>query len=133
MLRAYFFKLLRSPFLYAWTLAVFGLCLFFANDYLGGSNGLGGDDVYSDMHLLPEMKGYRKAFIIFGALPFAANSANDWISKAIINCVTRKSALNYAVLNIAACFVSPLLTVFAALCYVILIIGDLRNTLCDKN
>ena len=112
MLRSYFFKLLRSPFLYAGMICVLGLCLFYANDYLGGSNGLGGADVYSDMHLLLELKGYRKAFIIFGAIPFAANYADEWNSKAIINCVTRKSALNYAASNIAVCFISALLTVF---------------------
>ena len=111
MLRSHFFKLLRSPFLYAGMICVLGLCLFYANDYLGGSNGLGGADVYSDMHLLLEMKGYRKAFIIFGAIPFAANFADEWNSKAIINCVTRKSAFNYAASNITICFISALLTV----------------------
>lgn len=115
MFRSYFFKLLRSPFLYAGMICVLGLCVFYANDYLGGSNGLGGADVYSDMHLLLENKGYRKAFIIFGAIPFAANFADEWNSKAIINCVTRKSTLNYAVSNIAVCFISALLTVFIPL------------------
>ncbi len=112
MLRSYFFKLLRSPFLYAGMIGVFGLCLFGANESLGGSKGLGGADVYSDIHLLLEMKGYRKAFIVFGAIPFAANFADEWNSKAIINCITRKSALDYAVSNIAVCFISAFLTVF---------------------
>lgn len=112
MLRSYFFKLLRSPFFYAGIICVLGLCLFYANDHLGGSKGLGGADVYSDMHLLLEIKGYRKAFIIFGAIPFAANFADEWNSKAIINCVTRKSSFGYAASNIAVCFLSSLLTVF---------------------
>ncbi len=112
MLRSYFFKLLRSPFLYAGMICVLGLCLFGAYDSLGGSKGLSGSDVFSDMHLLLEMKGYRKAFIIFAAIPFAANFADEWNSKAIINCITRKSALSYAVSNVTVCFVSSLLTVF---------------------
>lgn len=112
MFGSYFFKLLRSPFLYVGMICVLGLCVFYANDYLGGSNGLGGADVYSDMHLLLENKGYRKAFIIFGAIPFAANFADEWNSKTITSCVTRKSAFNYAVSNIAVCFISALLTVF---------------------
>ena len=112
MLRSYFVRQLRSPAFYAGMIGVFGLCVFGANEGLGGSKGLGGADVYSDMHLLLEMKGYRKAFIIFAAIPFAANFCDEWNSKATINCITRKSALNYALSNITACFVSALLTVF---------------------
>lgn len=112
MLRSYFFKLLRSPFFYAGMALVLGLCVFYANDYLGGEHGLGGVDVFTDMHLLLESKGYRKAFVIFAAIPFAANFADEWNSKAIINCVTRKNAFNYAASNVAVSFISALLTVF---------------------
>lgn len=112
MLRSHFFKLLHSPFLYAGMISVLGLCLFGANESLGGSKGLGGADVYSDMHYLLEGTGYRKAFIIFGAIPFAANFADEWNSKAIINCVTRKSAFGYALSNVTVCFISAFLTVF---------------------
>lgn len=112
MLKSYFFKLLRSPYLYVGMALTLGLCVFYANDYLGGAHGLGGADVYSDMHLLLEMKGYRKAFVIFAAIPFAANFADEWNSKAITNCVTRKSSFDYAASNVAVCFISALLTVF---------------------
>lgn len=61
------------------------------------------------------MKSYRKAFIIFGAIPFAANFADEWNSKAIINCVTRKDTFDYSVSNIAVCFISALITVFVPL------------------
>ena len=47
MLRAYFFKLLRSSYLYVGMALVLGLCVFYANDYLGGEHGLGGADVFT--------------------------------------------------------------------------------------
>lgn len=109
MLRSYFFKLLRSPFLYAGIIGVFGLCLISTNELWGGA------DVMMDMHLLLEVEGYRKAFVIFAAIPFAANFADEWNSKTITNCVSRKGALNYAVSNAVACFISALLSVFIPL------------------
>ena len=115
MLRSYLFKLLHSSFLYAGMIGVFGLCLLGANDSLDGIKGFGGYDVYTDMNLMLEMKGYRKAFIVFGAIPFAANFADEWNSKTITNCVSRKNASCYAVSNIMACFMSALVTVFIPL------------------
>ncbi len=91
MLRSYIFKLLHSPFLYAGIIGVFGLCLLSKNGFMEAR------DVFADMHLLLEAQGYRKAFIVFGAIPFAANFADEWNSKTIINCISRKSAFDYAV------------------------------------
>lgn len=109
MLRSYYFKLLHSPFLYVGIIGVFGLCLISTNEYLVGA------DVYVDMHLLLEMEGYRKAFIVFAAIPFASNFADEWNSKAITNCVSRKSTPNYAVTNVLYCYISALLAVFIPL------------------
>lgn len=109
MLRSYFFKLLRSPFLYAGLTGVFCLCLLSKNEFVRGG------DVFTDMHLMLEIQSFRKAFIVFGAIPFAANFADEWNSKAIINCVSRKSAVNYAVSNVTVCFISALVTVFVPL------------------
>lgn len=115
MLRSYFCKLLRSPYTYAGMLCIMGLCIFASFESLDTFKGLGGNDVYDDMQILLDFKGYRKAFIIFGAIPFASNFADEWNSKATINFVTRKDAANYAASNVAACFISSLLTVFIPL------------------
>lgn len=109
MLRSYIFKLLHSPFLYSGIIGVFGLCLLSKNELWDGI------DVFSDMHFLLEAQGYRKAFIVFGAIPFAANFADEWNSKTVTNCISRKSVFDYAVSNIAACFISAFTTVFIPL------------------
>ena len=115
MIRSYIFKLLRSPYLYGSMAVILGFCLFFANAELGGMHGLNGGNVCSDIHHLLQVAGYQRYFIVFGAIPFAANFADEWGSKAIINCVTRRNASKYAVSNIVVCFISTLVTVFVPL------------------
>ena len=115
MIRSYIFKLLHSPYLYAAMAGILGLCLFFANAELGGKKGLNGIDVCTDITLLLQVNGYQRAFIVFGAIPFAANFADEWSSKTITNCVTRKGSFDYAVSNVAVCFISTLVTIFVPL------------------
>lgn len=115
MIRSYIFKLLRSPYLYAAMAGILGLCLFFANAELGGKKGLNGIDVCTDIAILLQVNGYQRFFIVLGAIPFAANFADEWNSKAIINCVTRKSAFDYAVSNVVVCFISTVVTIFVPL------------------
>ncbi len=110
MLKAYFFKLVHSPFLYAGIIGVFGLCLIHAK-----SNLWEGVDVLTDLRILLDVEGYRKAFIVFAALPFAANFSDEWNTKTTTNCVTRKCAFTYAVSNFTSCFISALVTVFIPL------------------
>lgn len=112
MIKSYFFKLLHSPYFYAGMMCVLGLCVFSSIESLDTGKGLNGADTYTDMQILLGLKGYRRAFIIFGAIPFAANFADEWNSKTITNCVTRKSVLNYAVSNAVVCFGSSILSVF---------------------
>lgn len=115
MIRSYIFKLLRSPYLYVAMIGILGLCLLVANAELGGRKGLNGMDVCSDIVFLLQLYGYRRFFIVLGAIPFAANFADEWVSKAIINCVTRKSSFDYAISNVVVCFISTLVTVFVPL------------------
>ncbi len=115
MIRSYIFKLLHSPYLYAAMAGILGSCLFFANAELGGKKGLNGIDVCTDITLLLQVNGYQRAFMVFGAIPFAANFADEWSSKTIINCVTRKGSFDYAVSNVAVCFISTLVTIFVPL------------------
>lgn len=115
MTRSYIFKLLRSPYLYGAMAVILGFCLFIANAELGGMHGVNGGDVHTDICLMLDANGYRKIFVVLGALPFAANFADEWNSKTIINCVTRKSAVNYSVSNVITCFFSTVITVWVPL------------------
>lgn len=115
MKRSYIFKLLHSPYLYGTMTVILGFSLIMMNAQLGGRQGLMGQDVHTDIELLLQSDGYRKHFVVLGAIPFAANFADEWSSKTIINCVTRKSAVVYSVSNVIACFFSTLMTVFVPL------------------
>lgn len=107
MLRSYFYKLLRQPQFYLGLAGVLATCVFVVN--MGFVRGI---DIQTDVTLMLYFGGYRKVFVIFGALPFAANFADEWNSGVTMSAVTRKSARKYAASNIFMCYFSALLTVF---------------------
>lgn len=115
MIRSYIFKLLRSLYLYAAMAGIPGSCLFLANAELGGKKGLNGIDVCTDIAILLQVNGCQRFFIVLGAIPFAANFADEWTFKVIINCVTGKGSFDYAVSNVAVCFISTVVTIFVPL------------------
>lgn len=117
MTRSYIFKLLHSPYLYGAMAVILGFCLLIDNISLGGKQGLNGTDVYVDILLLLQVDEYRKFFVILGSLPFAANFADEWNSKTVTNCVTRKSVLSYSVSNVTVCFISTFVTIFIPLVF----------------
>lgn len=107
MLRSYFYKLFRQPQFYIGLAGVLATCFLVINT--GFHPGV---DIMTDAGLLLRSGGYRKLFVIFGALPFAANFADEWNSGVTMSAITRKSAWKYAVSNAFMCFFSALLTVF---------------------
>lgn len=107
MLKAYFYKLIRSPLFFIGIIGVVGICSLrlLPSAFKGG-------DVLMEMEIIRSLDGYRKIFVILGALPFAANFSDEWNCQVTTNCVTRKSARKYSVANITMCYISALATVF---------------------
>lgn len=107
MFRAYFYKLIRSPLFYIGITGVVGICCLRLMP-----SAFKGIDVLMEMELLTALDGFRKMFVIVGALPFAANFSDEWNSMITTSCITRKSVRKYAVSNVVMCYISSLATIF---------------------
>lgn len=107
--RAQFYKLIRNPLFYVAIIATALLC---ATRLLPGKYGMRGADVYMEIGLLLDIATVRKMIAILGALPFAANFADEWTSRVTIGCISRCGTNRYAISNVVICFVSSLATVF---------------------
>lgn len=107
MLKAYFYKFIRSSLLYIGIIGVVGICSLrlLPSAFKGG-------DVLMEMELIRSLDGYRKVFVILGALPFAANFSDEWNCMVTTNCITRKSVEKYSAANVVMCYISALVTVF---------------------
>lgn len=107
MFRTYFYKLIRSPLFYIGIVGVIAICSLrlMPSAFKGG-------DVLMEMEIIRSLDGYRKMFVILGALPFAANFSDEWNCMVTTNCVTRKSAKKYSVANVVMCYISAFATVF---------------------
>lgn len=110
MIKSYFFKLFHSPIFYLTPLAVFAVSLY--SVFYGGHTFA---DILSEIDYLISFEFFRKMFVLLAALPFASNFANEWNSKAVINCITRKKTGNYAFCNAAVCYLSAFAVIFAGL------------------
>ena len=107
MLRAYFYKLVRSPLFYIGIIGIIGICSLRLLP-----SAFKGIDVMSEMMIIRWLDGYRKLFVILGALPFAGNFSDEWNSMIMTNCITRKSAKKYSAANAVMCYISAFATVF---------------------
>lgn len=107
MFRAYFYKLIRSPLFYIGIAGVVGICCLRLMP-----SAFKGIDVLMEMELLTALDGFRKMFVIVGALPFTANFSDEWNSMITTSCITRKSVRKYAVSNVVMCCISSLATIF---------------------
>ncbi len=107
MFKAYTYKLLRSPLLYVGIIGVAVLC---CTEYLDGDFGHGTVQYHVSVFL--GLAKYRKSIAVFGALPFAANFADEWTSGVTKDCIARKGMKKYAAANLIFCWFSAILTVF---------------------
>ena len=115
MFRAYFYKLLRSPLFYLAFAATLALSFYY---YM--TRGHDHINILEDLTSFISFQDYRKIFVIFAALPFTSNFADEWNSKTVVNCVTRKKSYNYAVTNIVMCYISAFAAVFLGLAVYVL-------------
>ena len=70
--------------------------------------------VWDEFDILIGLESYRNMLVLIAALPFAANFTDEWNAKVTANCVTRKSAEDYACANVIMCFISAFMTVFVS-------------------
>lgn len=107
MVKAYCYKSIRSLLFYIGVFGVVGICSLRLLP-----SAFKGSDVLMEMEIIRSLDGYRKIFVILGALPFAANFSDEWNSMVTMNCITRKSVKKYSVANVVMCYISALSTVF---------------------
>lgn len=110
MIRAYVYKLLRSPVVY---LCVFGVIAICSTRFIDRSTSA--SDVLGEMDILLDIDAFRKIITIFGAVPFAANFSDEWINAAANHCIVRCGLRRYAISNVVVCAVSSFLTVFVGM------------------
>ena len=127
MMRANLFKLIHSPMFYLSPLAVLAISLY---------NAFYGVHTFSNLLLkidyLISFEFYRKLFILFAALPFSSNFADEWNSKVITNCISRRNVRVYAVSNITICFLSAFAVVFAGM-MIYVFVQSAQMPLYDEN
>jgi hypothetical protein len=107
MIRAYGYKLLRSPLWLTGILGVAALCCTNFWNY-----GVFSGDVVKHINVFFNIGVYRKAMTVFAALPFAGNFAEEWTNGVTVSCTVRRGVRRYAAANFFCCFVSALVTVF---------------------
>ena len=107
--RAQFYKLIRNPLFY---IGIVGIALLCATKWLPGRYASRGADVRFEISYMLDITTVRKMIAILGALPFAANFADEWTSRVTIGCISRCGVKRYAVSNVVICFVSSLAAVF---------------------
>lgn len=112
MYRAYIRKLLRSPLFYIGIVGVLAICFTrtFQIKNLGHAK-----DVLREVEHLLYFDNLQKAIVIFGALPFAANFADEWKCGVTAQCVSRVGAGKYAASNILVCFGSTFVAVLTGM------------------
>lgn len=125
MPKAHLLKLLHSPLFYAGFLACAALSLYSVNGHHNGGC------VIINVDMLIGLEFYRKLFVLFAALPFSSNFADEWNSKVITNCISRRNARDYAVSNVAICFLSAFAVVFAGM-MIFVCAESARMPLCNE-
>lgn len=107
--RSYINKLLRSPLTYAAFAGIFAVCCY---QVVSPTKNM---TVVSQLATFYNLTIIRKLVYIFAALPFAGNFADEWTNSVTTNCITRSGFKKYVISNVAACFVSSAVLVFAGI------------------
>lgn len=107
MVRAYTYKLLRSPFFYISIFGITALCFTAFFEALFGR-----ESVSQDIESFLGLAQYRNCLILLGALPFAANFADEWNSGIVKECIARKGVKRYALCNLLFCWFTAVIAVF---------------------
>lgn len=119
MVRSYLYKLARSPLFYLGVFGTAALCLVLriSSGYNAGGGKFMwlGADVYTEFDLLLGVSSLRKMTVVLGALPFAANFAEEWQSGVTIAAVARKGVKSYSLANVLCVFLSSFIAVFLGL------------------
>lgn len=111
MFRAYTYKLIRSPYFYVGLIGIVILC---CTDFIHNVR-FGYDSVLYHVEIFLGLAQYRRALVLFAALPFVANFAEEWKSGVIKSCVTRIGIKKYAVTNVLFCWLTTIITAFLGL------------------
>lgn len=107
--RAYAFKLIRNPLFY---IGIIGTALLCASRLLPQDHGMMGSHVAIEIDMVLDLSTTRKMIAILGALPFAANFADEWTNHVTLGCVSRCGVKKYTVSNVVMCVISSTITVF---------------------
>ena len=119
MIRGYLYKLARSPLTYIGVLGVFAVCL--AN--LRGLLITPDTTVMDRIDLFIDLDAFRKLTVIFAAVPFTANFADEWKNRVTAYCVTRKGVKKYAASNVLLCAVTSFLALFLGILLYMLVMS----------
>lgn len=110
MSRAYLYKLFRSPMTY---IAILGIAAVCGTNFLNGWVDSG--SVVYHMNIFLDLDAYRKIITVLGAMPFAANFAEEWNESVVLHCIARRGIGKYSFSNIMFCWITSLLVVFGGM------------------
>ncbi len=119
MTKGYLYKLVRSPLTYIGVLGVFAVCLANLRGLLINEH----TTVMSRIDLFLDLDAFRKLTVIFAAVPFTANFADEWKNNVTVFCVSRKGIKKYAASNVLLCAVSSFLSVFLGIMLYMLVMS----------
>ncbi len=108
MIKGYLYKLTRNPLTYIGVMGVFAVCLINLRGMLINEH----TTVLDRIDLFLDLDAFRKLVVIFAALPFTANFADEWKNNVAMHCITRRGIKKYAFSNVVFCVVTAFLAVF---------------------
>ncbi len=115
MLRSYLLKLIRSKSFYAAIILAAVLCAAEpVKDFFGTGFNFFNDVIFTSNSIFSHMD-FCLVISIMGAVPFAANFADEWKNGAITYYVTRCGVKKYAAVNVTVCAASSIITVTAGM------------------
>lgn len=119
MTKGYLYKLIRSPLTYIGVLGVFAVCLANMRGLLINEH----TTVMSRIDLFLDLDAFRKLTVIFAAVPFTANFADEWKNNVTTFCVSRRGIKKYAASNVLLCAVTSFLAVFLGIMLYMLVMS----------